>query len=73
MNPAPDTSNNTWSSPNKLEFFLVYSTMFALFVKYYGSLEISVVDTRILGCKRACAGLHPKIRPSSRQILESQS
>ena len=36
-----------------------------------GSLGISVVDTRILGCKRAYARLHPKIRPSSRQILES--
>ena len=30
-----------------------------------------MVDNRILGCKRAYARLHPKIRPFSRQILEN--
>ena len=48
------------------------NTPHPLFLKRYASLGISVVDTRILGCKRAYARLHPKIRPSSRQTLESQ-
>ena len=37
----------------------------------YGSLGISVVDTRILECERAYARSHSKIRPFSWQILEN--
>ena len=37
----------------------------------YGSLGISVVDTRIWGCERAYARSHPQIRTSSRQILKN--
>ena len=40
--------------------------------KVFGSLEISVVDTRILGCERGYVRSHPKIRPFSWQILENQ-
>jgi hypothetical protein len=40
-------------------------------VIFHVSLGISVVDTRILGCERANARSHPKIRPLSRQILKN--
>jgi ATP-dependent phosphofructokinase / diphosphate-dependent phosphofructokinase len=37
-----------------------------------GSLGISVINPRILGCERAYARSHPKMRHSSRKILENQ-
>jgi hypothetical protein len=37
-----------------------------------GSFGIPVISPRILGCERAYARSHPKMRPSSRQISESQ-
>jgi len=36
-----------------------------------GSLGIAVVNPRILGCERAYARSHPKMRPIPREILEN--